>query len=80
MRGRLDSVGRPVDKLTAQQPAFQLPPQQAAFSLRALHEAAVLLGPAGQIGDDLIHGSVGNIFVHWKSCLTCFQHRRRESP
>lgn len=82
MRGCLNSVGRPVDKLTTQQPALQLPPQQAALLLRPLHEAAVLLGPAGQVGDDLVHGSIGDILVHRKTCLTCFKrskHRHKGS-
>lgn len=74
VQGCLDSVDRPVDNLTAQQPAFQLPPQQAAFSLGALHEAAVLLGSAGQVRDDFVHGAVGNILIDGKSCLTWFKH------
>lgn len=72
-RGRAGSVGRPVDQLTAQQPALQLPPQQAALSLGALHEAAVLLGAAGQVGDDLVHGPVGNVLVDWESSLACLR-------
>lgn len=76
MRECLNSVDRLVGDLPAQQPAFQLPPQQAAFPLRTLHEAAVLLGSAGQVGDDLIHGAVGNILVHGESCLTWIKQHR----
>lgn len=62
-----------VDNLTSQDSAFQFRPQQAALSLRPLHEAPVLLSAARQIGDDFIHRAVGDVLVDRETRLTCFQ-------
>lgn len=72
-----DLVGGLVDELTGQDPALQLRPQQAALSLRALHEAAVLLGTAGQVGDDFIHRAVGDVLVDRETRLTCLRRSKR---
>lgn len=65
------SVDGLVEELTSQDPALQLRPQQAALPLRALHEATVLLSAAGKVGDDFIHGAVGDVLVDRETRLTC---------
>lgn len=62
-----------VEDLPAQQPALQLGPQQVALSLGALHEAAVLLSAAGQVGDDLVDGAVRDVLVDGETGLTCLE-------
>lgn len=62
-----------VDNLTRQDSAFELRPQQAALSLRPLHEASVLLSAARQIGDDFVDRAVGDVLVDRETRLTCFQ-------
>lgn len=62
-----------VEDLPAQQPALQLSPQQVALSLGALHEAAVLLSAAGQVGDDLVDGAVRDVLVDGETGLTCLE-------
>lgn len=71
------SVDGLVDELASQDPALQLCPQQAALPLRALHEAAVLLSAAGQVGDDFIHGAVGDVLVDRETRLTCLRRSKR---
>lgn len=66
---------RPIGELSTEHPALQLRPQQRALSPRALHEAAVLLGAAGQVRDDLVHRAVGHVLVHGETCLTCLDKR-----
>lgn len=66
------SVNRLIEDLSGEQPALHLLPQQAALSLRSLHEAAVLLSTPGQVRDHLIDGAVWDVLVHRKTRLTCF--------
>lgn len=66
-------VDRFVEQLSTEESALELLPQQAALSLRSLHEAAVLLRSARQVRDDLVHRAVRHILVHWESRLTCSQ-------
>lgn len=72
-----DSVHRLVKDLTSQHPALQLCPQQAALSLRTLHEATVLLSTARQIRNDLVDWTVWDVLVDWETCLACFQQKER---
>lgn len=76
---KCDLVNRLVDNLTSQQSAPQLLPQQAPLSLGSLHDPAVLLSTAGQVGDYFIDRAVWNVFVDWKTCLACFQIREGDS-
>ena len=71
------SVNRLVEDLPAQHPADQLLPQQGALLLGPLHHAAVLLGPAGQVGDDLVHRPVRHVLVDRETGLACDQEKRR---
>lgn len=63
------SVDRLVENLSAQHPAFQLSPQQAALSLGSFHEAAVLLSTARQVRNDLIDWAIWNVLVDWETSL-----------
>lgn len=76
---KCDLVNRLVDNLTSQQSAPELLPQQAPLSLGSLHDPAVLLSTAGQVGDYFIDRAVWNVFVDWKTCLACFQIREGDS-
>lgn len=76
---KCDLVNRLVNNLTSQQSALQLLPQQASLSLGSLHEAAVLLSTAGQVGDYFIDRAVRNVFIDRKTCLACFQIREGDS-
>lgn len=69
------SVNGRVEDLPGEQPALQLLPEQAALSLRSLHEAAVLLSAAGQVRYHLVDGAVWNVFVNRETRLTCFNER-----
>lgn len=72
------SVNRFVENLTAQKPAPQLLPQQAALPPRSFHEASVFQRTSRQIGDDFVDGTVGNVLVNGKTCLTCSEHKDKQ--
>lgn len=65
------SVCRSVEKLPRGKSAFQLLPQQLPLLLGALHDASVLLGSPRQVGNHLIHWSIGDILIDGEACLAC---------
>ncbi len=69
-------VHRFIEQLSTEESALELLPQQAALSLRTLHEAAVLLRSARQVRDDLVHRAVRHILVHREPRLTCSQKHK----
>lgn len=67
-RLRLGSVA---EEVSCEETPLDLFPEQVPLAVRSLHEAPVLLGPAGQVRQHLPHRPIGHVLVHGETSLTC---------
>lgn len=58
------------EEAPCEDPPLDLPPEKVPLPVRPLHEAPVLLGPAGQVGQHLVHWAVGHVLVDREAGLT----------
>lgn len=67
-RLRLRSVA---EEVSCEETPLDLFPEQVPLAVRSLHEAPVLLGPAGQVRQHVVHRPVGDVLVHGEASLAC---------
>lgn len=59
------------EEVSCEETPLDLFPEQVPLAVCPLHETPVLLGPAGQVRQHLIHWPVGHILVHGEASLAC---------
>lgn len=67
-RLRLGSVA---EEVSCEETSLDLSPEQVPLAVRPLHEPPVLLGPAGQVRQHLVHRPIGHVLVHGEASLAC---------
>lgn len=64
-------LGSVAEEVSCEETPLDLFPEQVPLMVRPLHEAPVLLGPAGQVRQHLVHRPVGHVLVDREASLAC---------